>query len=205
MGWYREAEQMRNPWFLILILLLTGCAPGGISTGSLNSIITGTTAAGDDIVEASIANQAIVHSTLKNRDDRYAEAYALSGFKIDFKLYHINGTPAFLPTSITYKPEPQFTTPLPTKPSDHAFWDFGKSAIGLLAKYGFYGFVAHEIAGVWESSIESAQGTTYSGTLFNSGNTLRGGTSTFGGPGDTTMGLDLSSETSTETILTQPE
>ena len=171
---------MKNFILIIFVALMTfSCASGGgISTGALTAVMSGTEKAGDDIVEASIAKELAVMNTLKNRDIEYGKAYALSGFKLTFRLVVIAGVKMYLPASIEYKPEPKFTTPLPTKPSVHPVWETTRDIFAVMAKYGLIAYGLHELNSMVSSGYASS-GSVYNGPVIGSGNTA-GGAQTIG-------------------------
>lgn len=166
---------------ILVLFMLSGCASGGgISVSALTSAMNGAQAVGDDIVEASVAKELAVMNTLKNRDNQYAKAYKESGFNITFALVEVQGVQMYLPSSIAYKPEPAFNTPLPTKPSVHPVWHTLEVLGESLAKYGLIGYGIHELNSMVSSGYSAAQGTTYNGPIVNSMNDAGEGITTGG-------------------------
>jgi hypothetical protein len=87
-----------------------------------------------------VAQQSIISSTIKNRDNRIAEAASRSGFKMKFALSEVNGIKMLLPSSISWSPMPSFNgTVINTKVESSKGWstlsDWGKYLMWTVLGY----------------------------------------------------------------------
>lgn len=150
---------MKKLILLFIALTFSGCGAKGISEQGLNTIVNGVGKAGDQIVDASIAKEAIVHKTQQVRLEQYMKAYKLSGLKVSFSVKDVEGLKVILP-SIEYKPEPKIVD-VALHPSEHPVWKFANNfGLGLL-KWGFGGYAAHEAAGVLRAGYDAAGNNYY--------------------------------------------
>jgi len=156
---------MRPLLALLALALLSGCSSGMMpvyqtivgESGELTETIAGYTK------EASVFKEESIAKTLRNRDDRHAEMYAISGFKMTFAMQEVSpGVMALLPKDISYREEPDFDQALPTEPSKHPVWSTANSLFSTIAKYGLIGFGISELSGVLQAGYDKA-GNTFNG------------------------------------------
>ncbi len=129
---------------LFVVLPLGGCG----ATGAL-SLISETGEAVGSITDAAVQRDYIYNQTLQNRDKEYGKMYAKSGFDIKFDQITINGVVAYLPTTISYKPEPKFQQQLETSPPDHRGWD----SLDRIAELGLKGWLAWVFGDVTNNAV----------------------------------------------------
>jgi len=141
-----------------LLLLLSGCAGEyyPISDATMQSGVESTR-------DASVAKEIAVHQTLRNRDNKYAEAYKTAGTKISFEMVQVSpGIYVQVIKELAMKESPRFDTPLPTSPSEHPLWKTLNTLGGSLIQWtGIFG-LANQTAGVLSDSIKNS-GTKYEG------------------------------------------
>ena len=134
-------------------LMLSGCA------GEFYPISDETIQqAGQYTKDASVAKEAEVHKTLRNRDTRYAQAYATSGTKITFEMQQVSpGIFVQVIKELAMKESPRFDTPLPQAPSVHPLWRTLEVLGGAAIQWtGIFG-IANQAAGVLDTSIKNSR------------------------------------------------
>lgn len=141
-----------------LLVVLSGCA------GEFFPISdeTSQTASGYT-KDASVANESEVHKTLRNRDNKYAAAYATSGTHIKFKMQEVSpGVHVQVIDELTIKESPRFDTPLPQVPSIHPLWAAITSVGNNIVDKTFLGFLGSQLFGSINKATENT-GTHYNG------------------------------------------
>jgi hypothetical protein len=174
---------MRNNLIIIVVmLLLFGCgSDGGISTTALTSVMNGSEAIGDDIVEASIAKELAVMNAWKKYYEVQKAIHAKSGITISFEMREVSpGIWIQQIKELAVRDHVTLQTP-PEKPSEHPVWQFATHAVSVLAKYGLIGYGIHELNSMVSSGYSAAQGTTttYSGPVTGSFNSVGGNSDMF--------------------------
>ena len=129
------------------------------SSGEITESIAGHTS------DASVAKEQAVMAAYKYRDRMYKDMYLQSGFNMEFALVEVApGIMAYMPTSISYREEPDFNQPLPEGPSEHPVWKTTESIFGTVAKYGLLGWGISEFSGVLKAGFDAA-GSSYAGPV----------------------------------------
>lgn len=121
----------------LMAFLLSGCAGGGLipvsdtmgTTGG--EVITRTAGYTSD---ASVAKEAQVHSTLRNRDLLIAQDAALPTVNLQFEMIEVSpGVHVQIMKSLSVRESAKFNNPLPVQPSIHPVWAWAtKTADGFI-------------------------------------------------------------------------
>ncbi len=143
---------------ILLLAALSGCA-GEYYPISDETIQKG----GEYTKDASVAKEAEVHKTLRNRDNKYAAVYKTSGTKITFEMVQVSpGVYVQVMKELVMKESPRFDTPLPQNPSVHPMWKTLEILGGAAIQWtGIFG-LANQAAGVMNKATENV-GTHYNG------------------------------------------
>ena len=159
---------MRILIVLILAMMLSGCAGGGmvpISSETVDTVVGGATTTMGYITDASAIKELAVHKTLQNRDKMVRDAHKDSGMSVGWQaveetvFYPGMKEPMvitrYLPT-ISYKEKAEFKQNLPTVPSEHPGWRVAENVATAAIRGTVIGIGLNAASEVLQSSIDNA-------------------------------------------------
>lgn len=174
---------------LLMCLPLVGCANNEPIPLMKYSLSENDTAMVGEVAgytkDASVAKEAEVHLTLRNRDLMYYKAHKNSGIKMAFAMQQVgtasNGSPimAYLPSEISFKETPKFEQILPTEPSKHPVW----GTIDKALDKGLWAFLGYEFFKFGTAAIDGAGAKTAYAGDFNPTDSLNTSTLSVGASG----------------------
>jgi len=136
--------------------LLSGCTTYGTIPGEMfNAAASGTTV----IATEASQQDAIRGQAVQERDKQRATAYKNSGFQMTMAVVTINGIPAYMPSSISFREQLDFGADLSQNRQHHRAWQSLDTVVGAVAKYGLIGYGMSELSGIVTAGFDAAKGT----------------------------------------------
>lgn len=142
---------------LMLVFLLGGCSEKLYPV--MQAATDGAPKVTQQVADASVSKESVVHASLQNRDIQYRKAYEESGLKLTWKEYtmkfklpgmtDVYEVSQMMP-EIEFRESPRFDQPLPTEPSEHPVWKFANNVVDkTLIGWGFdrLAYVLHGAGG----------------------------------------------------------
>jgi len=160
---------MNRLLFLVLPLLVTGCAGGYFPIS--DEMVGGAKDSVSFIKDASVAKELAVHGTLRHRDTMIKEAHAHAGFKLDWasreEKIQVPGMEGPIVLSrqfpiVTYVEQARFDQPLPMAPSEHPIYKTAQAIIPAVASSIVTGVIGWKgldvLSGGWKATAPRYEG-----------------------------------------------
>jgi len=140
-------------WVLIsFMFLLSGCFGGAGNMVVTNETIEGATESVNNITDAGVMKEAIIHKTLQNQDKMIAKSNEKPSFEMGWQTveetvyYPGMEKPITIKKSmptVKYTEKQAFTQQRPQAPSEHPGWKYGSDMVKTVAQYSFYGWLSN--------------------------------------------------------------